>query len=384
MSEPQILVETVFFLRNLLPILEAMGWTVRYGPTYDSPRGHVVIHGISNGVEPLIRPELREQFTRILDALAAPLDHPEGKLLWHYASEEDELQWQDIGDGAIAAALPRESAPTPGPEPGTRPLPPLGPPVLDYTRLRENPENDRRIREYSDHMIIVTSRYMVEVVKPHFAARGWLYGGNHYGDGSVGLQVVVDADDSVVAPATVLGVLMGLQVPHRIHHRQSMAEDGTARIIEDRVVQCGCEGYGDDEEPAEDRRPLSLDEAEEERQEEARAAMEAEEEKLEPGPQLTSFQDVPCGQLDATGALQLEEGDEMHIRAVYIPGTDGAELRLEIGSNVITVVSSYKQAADLLVEAGYLAAQLMSDRQRNLEEAESDGGKESERDELPE
>jgi len=61
----------------------------------------------------------------------------------------------------------------------------------------------------------VKSEHMVQTVKPGFAASGWIYAGNQYGDGTVGLQVVLAGDDKVVDPATVLKVLKSLHVPHR-------------------------------------------------------------------------------------------------------------------------------------------------------------------------
>lgn len=372
MPESKILVDMVFFMRNVLPVLEVMGWTVRYGVT-DAPPGHLAIHAISDTGEPLMPPELREKFTRMLDALAAP-SFLEGKLQWRYAGQEENLQYHYTGDAAIASALGHEAGATPPAQPGSRPLPPLASPVFDYTTLREDPENDRRIREYSEHMIVVKARDMVQVVKPNFAARGWVYGGNHYGDGSVAFQVVLDADDKVVAPADVLAALRQLQVPHGIHDRRPEPRDE------------GVEDGRDDEQEGEDGRPPSLDAAEAERQEAMDAAR--------------------------AGALRLEKGQEMHFKGVCDHATDVVELRLEIGDNVITVVSTYQQAKNFMVEATVLYAELLTEKGRILatamdvadrgfgsieeaaheskvkeatgEETESDGGKESERDDLSE
>lgn len=402
MPERKILVDMVFFLRNVKPVFDVLGWTIGYSVT-DAPPGEIMIHSLSDTGEATMPKLVKDKFTRILDALALTHgaerearevdilqmeERPKpigGKLYWHYA-----------GDDCIPA--PARLA-----EPGGRPLPPLRTPVFDYSKLREDPENDRRIREYSDRMIMVGGREMVETVKPAFETRGWIYSGNHYGDGSVGFQVVLDGDDKVVAPTEVVAALRELCVHHRIHYRKSQAadedvEDGSddeeffARATEEELL------------PLEDQ-PVSLDAAEAERQEATEAAMEAEEgccvpgymapvsgrEGLESGPRFIPLEDLPSSQPDATGALRLKDDEEMHIRGEYIHATGEAEVRLQIGQNVVTVVGTFGRIAYFLTEAGALSGIISRDRQRLVaadedlagrgkeatgEETRSDGGKE--------
>ena len=404
MPEAKILVDRAFFVRKVQPVLEPMGWTVNYAVT-DSPAGYIVIHDISDTLEHVIAPELRKKFTSILDALAAPLNDAGGKSHWHYATDEDRLQWHETGDGAIAPVpvFRQEFAVTPPSEPDKQPVPPQKRPVFDYITLRKDPENDRRIQEYSNTPIAVKSEDLVHLVKAEFAARGWIYSGTHYGGGSVELHVVLSADDKVVAPAEVLEALRHLGVPYTVGYRSQEPAD---EVVED---------DWEDEEEGEDGR-VFLDAAEAERQETPQAAMEAEEEEPEIGPgavlnqvvpRFTFIEDAPGAQLDATGALRLEEGQKMHIEGVCDHASDAAELRLELGDNIITIVSSYRQTVEFLMEATNLACELMAEKGRILatgtgaiiaghppllkikieepeEETESDGGKEPERDEFAE
>ena len=366
MPEAKILVDRAFFVRKVQPVLEPMGWTVNYAVT-DSPAGYIVIHDISDTLEHVIAPELRKKFTSILDALAAPLNDAGGKSHWHYATDEDRLQWHETFVGAIAPVFRREFAVTPPSEPVSRSLPSLKRPVFDYTTLREDPENERRIREYSKNMIMVKSQDMVRVVKPAFAAGGWIYGGNHYGDGSVGLQVVLDEGDTVVAPDEVLKALQILKVPYSIRHRRPKATD--------EVVEDDYEYEVEDEEPG-------------------------------AAPKLTSCKDVFGSLPDPEAGLLVKEDENLRIYGVR--HGDQAELRIEIAENIIIVESSYRQVQKFLIDAGTLVLAMTAERGKVLaermqaareareaahkikseeptkEETESDGGKEPERDEFTE
>jgi len=366
MPEPMILVDRWFFIRKVEPALEAMGLTARYSVT-DSPRGHVVIHTVSETVKYPFPQKVRLDFIKILDRLAATSDDAGGKLPWHFAGEDDNLQWHEYGYGygGIASVCCHEVTVAPPPQPDSKPLPPLERPVFDMTALREDLENDRRIREYSDHMIIVKSEHMVQTVKPGFAASGWIYAGNQYGDGTVGLQVVLAGDDKVVDPATVLKVLKSLHVPHRLHHRRPEPRD-------DRMMGGG-EFDREDEDLGDEGSPPFLYPADAAIQEAAEAALKAMEAQAQlkatrkeqwAAPGLTPLQDPPASQYDATGALRVGEGEEMNIRGVYIESNDEAELRLEIGSNVITVVTSCEKATFFLTEAGALKGIIGRDRHR--------------------
>lgn len=409
MLEPKILADREFFVRNVQPLLEGMGWTVRYAVT-DSPRGHIVIQDISD-VEHVIAPELRKKFTRILDALAAPFNDAEGKLLWHYATDEDKLQGHFTGDGSIASTLRQGSAGTRPEEPGDRPLPTPRRPVFDYTALKKDPENERRLREYSENTIMVKSRNMAQVVKPAFVAGGWIYGGTHYGNGMVGLQIVLDADDAVVDPAEVLKTLRILQVPHTIHRRSPEAtdeagEDDWEEELEPEPRFTCLEDVPGIYKAANDIMNGTSRASEEE-------GMETQEQELEPEPRFTSLEDAPGSQPDRTGALRLEEGQEMHIKGAY-GAFDEVEIRLEVGDNIIAIVSNFQQAQAFLMEATELALDVMTEKGRRLaagmaatvagcpsarkikvehddvrreatgEETELDGGKEREKDEFAE
>lgn len=301
-------------------------------------------------------------------------------------------------------------------------------PIFDYTRLREDPVCADFLREYSDNTIIVSSsRDMTDTVKPDFATRAWIYAADHYGDGSVAINTVVDRRDNVVEPALVLDALNQLGVPYKIHRRKPKRtaseekgqEPGFASLSDEMadaarrseystktiiLSSCGAMtvpakqefvlrgwsyagkhfGNGpvridcvwdrdgkfvpvvDVEAVLTDRNvPFSIHHTAPERTAPA-VEQEAEGKELSPEREGDSPGDSPGSQYDATGALRLEEGQELHITGVCDHATDKVELRFEIGHNVISVVATYKQAMAFLVEATVITTELMAEKGRIL------------------
>jgi len=86
---------------------------------------------------------------------------------------------------------------------------------IDYTKLRENTENARRLQEYYNQVIMIKTKVAINKMKPAFERQGWTYGGTHYGKG-LGLSVVVDCADDVVPKGEVHALLSELGIGYWI------------------------------------------------------------------------------------------------------------------------------------------------------------------------
>ena len=236
--------------------------------------------------------------------------------------------------------------------------------IFDYTELRKDPKNAKRLQEYADSPISVHRNYMVDKGKDAFGVRGWIYAGDHFGDGTIVFQSVLKdfghGTIVVVPPESVKIELDKQQIEYRVGKRklhpseivgrpEPEAEpddsDALESAVEDYIIAPPVPEPDDDDadlqtddeadSPEPYERPISVEAAEIERQETAADAMEEESEGL--GEELTPGE-APM--------LELEPEEEIGIRVVPLRGAEKPMVVIElmIGGNEVSFKCRRKQA----------------------------------------
>ena len=278
---------------------------------------------------------------------------------------------------------------------------------FDYTELRKDPVNDAIIKRYSSHKLIVKAEDMVTTVKPAFAALRWIYGGNHYGDKTVAILIVMDSDNQLVTQESVIHTLQGLDVKHHIRKEKTAALHDDEAENDDFATDE--DEYEDDDEPEklpgedypgetslrESVKNAQTQEADSYRREIAKA--EAGIEDHAPGVEIYKAAeaaevykaaveegDRPISQaaagekyqaaniaamaeeverLTGTGAngeIILSADDRLGLCASYSLDTKRSTVRIVIQENIVRIDCSFEQALRFLTDASPLIAQMVA------------------------
>lgn len=226
--------------------------------------------------------------------------------------------------------------------------------IPDYTKIREDPGNDRLMKEYAARQLTIHRYELTETVKPAFVDKGLIYSGEHYGDGSVQIQSVVNYYGIVIPLETVCGILDGLEIPYSVkppeadleikERRKDPAEGSFPRVefAPDEDIEIG------------ERSPGEFDQDELDRQE-AAAVMEPEETEGEPG-----------------RTLVLLDEEAMTLKGVYSPPTQRVSVELHLGSNIIVVDCTQAQFTNFFNGANVVCAMLAAYETKKTKETTED------------
>jgi len=239
--------------------------------------------------------------------------------------------------------------------------------IPDYTKIREDPGNDGLMKEYADQRLTIHRDDLTETVKPAFVDRAWIYSGEHYGDGSVQIQAVVNKKQRVVSLETVCRILDDLDVRYDLKPRDADLETEERRKDSTEGTLPRLEFTPDEDLEIGERSPGEFDQDELDRQEAAEAAMKQEETEAR-----------KIAEQNVGGVLVSTDEDVMGLKAVYSPQTKRVTVELHLASNVIAVECSQAQFTNFFNCVEIAAAMLAEYETGNVEETTKDERCESE------
>jgi len=201
--------------------------------------------------------------------------------------------------------------------------------IPDYTKIREDPGNDGLMKEYADQRLTIHRDDLTETVKPAFVDRAWIYSGEHYGDGSVQIQAVVNKKQRVISLETVCRILDDLDVRYDLKPPEADLETEERNEVPIHTFP-RLENTSDEDLEIGERSQESSTRMDLIAKEAAAAIMKQKEtEEAEEG---------------AGGVLVLEEGEPLFVKICkYSPETERTNLSITIGDNIIFLQCDFAQ-----------------------------------------
>lgn len=328
-----IVVDTPFYDQVVAPFFQALRWKARRHT--DPPEGATIIMEVGEektGPEVFIDPAIIRETVGILDALSEgrQADPNAGLPGWVDLRKPGSV-YQKQDDWRVASEIPDSIRLKAAENEGREPVKDL----FDLQAIRADPEQNALLVEYQEQPLKLKAKDMVDVGKEAFLAKGWVYTGEHYGDGSLIIQTVLDSEDKVVPRPAVVSLLRDLNI--------LVGEDLQVADL-DHDLEAG--------EAAESsffagvQVPLSQEE-EERLAEAAPGAHGEEEDKLPPA------------------SLVLAEGQIFGIKAGLLAQSGRFDVDIKIGDNIVSVDCDPRQGLDFFRDCASIISNLLD---RNVED----------------
>ena len=205
--------------------------------------------------------------------------------------------------------------------------------VFDFQQFRADPEQLALLEEYEKAALTVSSRDMVDAGRDGFLERGWIYTGEHYGDGSIVIQVVLGKDDKIVPRSQVAYTLTDLS----IRVGEDFQENDLDHDLETGEVAESIPFDDIPEAPTEGEVPHGAH------------LMGAEEED------------------EMLPRVVLEEGQKFGVKTKAFKQSGRAVVSIEIASNIVTVDCDPRQALEFFRDCASIICNLLDSNVENQE-----------------